>query len=209
MKTYQKKWLIISIVGISILLFINAPRAHAEEAVMIDDSLVYAASRKGIEYFFLPALYFNSATIGFSHKKNSLEHVYSASSYFGGGFMPTSFDIRFSYNINRYLNKNFYLPIWLRVSNTRRDVGFEEGYFPHTLRFSIGSGIGVFSKIFSKNYIRSEIGAGYSLNLTNASGDVFPYRTNFRDYSKEKYYPKHYPLFIPAIRFRFVFGRVI
>lgn len=152
-----------------------------------------------VELSAIPLLYFNYGHIGFSSLKNRNEHAVYLSSWFSD--TPPNFNLNLSYNYNRHFKKqsfqHFYLPFWSRASNTRRIVGFEEGYFPHLLRFSAGSGIGFSKQLFKRLDFRTELGIGASLNLTNDTGDMFPLRTNFNEYVLNEEYP-----ITPTVRFK-------
>lgn len=158
-----------------------------------------------IEFSIIPALLYNYTHLGYSIQTNQNEHAIFLSSYYWE--LPPSFNLNFSYNYNRYLNnKKLYIPYWFRISNTRRIIGYEEGYHPHTLRFSVGSGIGTHLTFAKRFGFRAELGLGAGLNLTNNSGAMFPYRMDFTNYSFDQLYPKHNPPILPAVRIKIGFS---
>jgi len=163
-----------------------------------------------IEFVALPFVAYNKIEIGLSKKiSKKHEHAIYASSSMEFLFSP-SFNMNMSYNFNRYIKEgNNYVPFWFRVSNTRNEVGYEDGYYPHTYRYSIGSGVGKLFQLSNKLFLRTELGIGVSLNLTNSSYvdnyDVFPLKFNFQDYKIDQNYPKYYPPIIPAIRIKIDF----
>ena len=162
-----------------------------------------------IDYFLLPTIIYNSMTFGVNYEKTpKFEHSLKlGASVFFAGTSPISFNV--NYNLNIYAkNRKNYLPIWFGLRNTLRDVGYEEGYFPNTLRPSIGLGFGRKAKIFKKLTIRLEFIAGASLNLTNGNYDFHSFN-KFSDYSFDKYYPQYNPKVVPALRFKMTFVKKI
>ncbi len=149
----------------------------------------YSYSR--FEGLILPALVYNHLNIGMSFSNNvKHEHVFSF-----GGFLtiynPLIFNLHVDYNYNRFLkNRQTYIPFWHRTGNTARNVGYEEGHFPHTLNFSLGSGIGKLNKLNERLLLRTELKTGASLILAG-DAEVFSYgKYNISD--------ADYPVF-PAI----------
>lgn len=157
----------------------------------------------GIEFGALPLLIYNTATVGWSKKNASRwEHAVSAGSTFELHYNPT-LNINVAYNLNHYFkNQQAYLPVWFRVSNTQRDVNYEEGYFPNTWRYGLGSGIGRTSVLGPNWFLRTELGLGAALNLTNPSRGTFGARIRFWEYGFEKIRPQNNPQIIPALRIR-------
>lgn len=153
------------------------------------------------EFFALPFGAYNQIELGISRKRDSWEHAVYSAAALEYAYAP-SFSINLSYNLNYYFpqHKQLYLPLWFRVKNKRREVGYEEGYYPHLLRYSVGTGIGKTWRTDKKISLRTEIGTGISLNLTNAKGDIFPYQFNYTDYRIDTRYPEQNPAFIPTLR---------
>jgi hypothetical protein len=155
-----------------------------------------------LEFSFIPLLKVNHAYVGCSfQQENGHEHTLMI----GGnlGFVPTFMDVNVSYSFNyRFKNKNLYIPLWVRVRNARREIGFEQGYFPHFLRYSVGVGIGSLKKLNESWFLRSEIGIGGSLNYTNPIGAVFPFRLDLENYGVDQYYPNYNPPTIWAARLK-------
>lgn len=175
-----------------VLILLASQKAHSQE---INERV------NRIEFCVLPALFYNYAHLGFSTQKFRNEHVIYFSSYYWG--FPPSFNLNVSYNYNRMFKKEYlYIPYWFRASNTRRIIAYEEGYFPHTLRFSVGSGIGTHLDLKKRFRIRAEIGLGISVNLTNGKGNMFPYRLDLSNYSFDQKYPEYNPHVIPAARLK-------
>lgn len=157
-----------------------------------------------VEISVVATLFYNYAHLGFSSCKERNEHSVFVSSHYL--MVPERFNLNISYSYNRFFkDEKLYVPYWFRASNTRRDVGYEDGYFPHTLRFSVGSGIGVHVPMKKRIGLRVEFGLGASLNLTNGKGGAFPYRLNYGDYSFDEYYPQYNPPILPAIRLKIGF----
>jgi len=163
----------------------------------------------GIEFFLFPAFLYSTADIGINYQtKKSTEFSFLLGSrlnlLFGG-----SFNVRATFNVNLYSrNRKNFLPIWFRVSNTRNNVGYEEGYFPHTLRLAIGTGYGRMTKLCRNFYLRSEIGCGVSLNFTSSKGSVFPYTFKSSDYSFDQQYPQYNPKVFPTVKLKFTFVKM-
>lgn len=176
-----------------LLLFVNL-KALSQN----DPDSIYARS---IEGYFMPALGFNHLSVGYTVlKPRGVETIVvgACNVYF---HMGTSINLNITANRNHYLKgRAFYIPVWVRISNTRRTVGYEEGYFPHTLRFSIGSGIGDVVKISKKLFLRTEIGLGVSLNMTNGRGNEWPFKFDYSNYEVDDDLPV-----LPALRLRLSF----
>lgn len=173
---------------------------------ILRDSIHKKKPEIGIEFFAIPALYYNNLNLGISFKKKkSFEQVFKINSTYSRFISE-----KFNYNVNSssnfyFRNSKNYIPLWARASNTRRDVDYEEGYNPHTLRFTLGSGFGRVSTIGKKMQFRTELGIGYSLNLTNSKGNVFPVLFNYSDYKFDAHYPQYNSKFLPSIRLNFAF----
>lgn len=161
----------------------------------------------GIEFFALPAIIYNSALIGYSvQKARSEQAIYFASRLGFSSFESVTFNVSLTQNF--YLrNRTYYFPICLDILNSRRDRYYEEGYFPHQLKFSLMSGFGEKMITSKKYYFRSEFLVGGSLNFTSTKGDVLPYRLKFSDYKVDRYYPDQNPLYQVVCRLRLSFVR--
>jgi len=159
-----------------------------------------------LEYSVLPLLYYSYAHIGYSNRQGRNENSVLLSSYHT--FLFPTFDYNISYSYNRFLkDSDYYIPYWFRVANTRHKVGFEEGYHPHTLRFSIGSGIGLNKFLRRKCGVRIEAGLGFSLNLTSTEGRGMYYlERDYSSYSFDQKYPDQNPPVILAFRLKIGFN---
>jgi len=159
--------------------FIAVPHSKASNKDSLSD-LNTKRNKFSIDYFLFPTVIYNSLTFGINYQQTTkIEHSvkFETSILLTGGMPTTSFNIKYNFNIYAKNIKN-YLPIWLSLKNTLRDVGFEDGYFPNSLRPSIGLGFGRVSKIFKHLTTRIEFIAGASINLTNGKQGVYPF-SNF------------------------------
>jgi len=159
------------------------------------------------EFFVLPAVLYNTIRIGLSYRhSNKVESLLTISSHIDALY-SFSFGTKIGYGFNTYLaNHKWYIPTWIDIRNVRRDVGYEEGYFPHKLKFSLGSGVGRVNQL-SKNWkLRTELGFGVSSLQTNSKGGVFELTKNFKDYKFDTYYPQYYPHFVPSIEIKLLFN---
>lgn len=172
----------------------------------LQDSIQKPKTKIGVEFFVIPAYIYNGLSFGVSLKKTDrFEQVFKMGASFEA-FLSKSFNYNLSSNSNFYFkNGKNYIPLWFKISNTRRNVGYEEGYYPHTLRFILGSGFGRVFTIGKKLQFRTEIGAGCALNLTNSKGDVFPILFNYSDYRFDSQYPEYNPKILPSFRLNFGF----
>ena len=160
-----------------------------------------AKSENSFEFFAVPLFLYNQISVGGSWKTPSrFEHAfYVSSSLLLIGTTPLNLNL--SYNLNRYCkNSKWYVPFWARISNTHRNVGYEEGYFPHTLRYAIGSGIGSRVRLGNRIDFRTEFGLGVSLNTTNSRNGF-----GYFSYDFDNQYPKQNPIILPAARFKVMF----
>lgn len=162
-----------------------------------------------VEFFALPAVFFNHASVGVSYKLQSpFEHNLSLGSWYDMMYFGESFNLNLCYSVNRYLGDGGnYIPLWFRVSNTRRTIGYEDGYHPHTLRYSIGTGFGRLFEINEKWGVRAEAGIGVALNQTSTLGKVLSLNLNLSDYTYDEYYPDQNPSIIPVFKFKVSFVR--
>lgn len=163
------------------------------------------------EFFAIPAVFFNHATIGLSYQSASFsEHNISIGSWHDSFFFGESFNLNISYSLNKYFrNSKNYIPIWFKISNTRRNVSYEDGYHPHLLRYSIGTGFGRVFEMGLKWTLRTEFGIGIAINQTSTAGKVLSLNLNLQDYSFDQNYPEQNPPVIPAFRLRMTFGRIL
>jgi hypothetical protein len=191
-----------------ISLFLSSERLHSQYSVTIigGDVNLPRYSQTGIEFFLLPAFYFNSADLGFVlHKRKSVEYtlLFNCKAVF---FDVPSFNLGATFNTNFYAhNGKSFLPLWFRISNTRRIVGYEEGYHPHSISLAIGTGYGRMFKLTGDLKLRCEAGIGLSLNAYSAQGKTFPFSFNPGDYAFHTPYPEQNPLFSPAIKLKCTF----
>ena len=158
------------------------------------------------EFFVLPAIAYNHANIGFSYRTSkAFEHNLSLGSSYGIND-GKKFNLNLSYNLNTYFkNKKIYIPVWFNIANTRRVTGYEDGYHPHTLRYSIGTGIGTLLDLSAKWKLRTEVGVGAGVNLTNTGGKVLSLDLNLSEYDYDQKYPDQNPHLIPTFRFKIAF----
>lgn len=113
------------------------------------------------------------------------------------------FNLNLNFNSNIYFGKsNRYFPIWIRLSNTRSAfTWWTSPVMPHSLKISIGSGIGFRYPLRNNYSIRTEMGIGASLMEESTIGGVFPYTLNLKDYQ--------YMRIVPAFKFKFTFCKLI
>ena len=84
-------------------------------------------------------------------------------------------NINLNFNTNVFLSDgDYYIPIWIRIANTRTDLYLSEKLQPHTLSFSIGSGIGSKIICYKKIFLRMECGMGLSFFLYSTKGYMLP-----------------------------------
>ena len=166
----------------------------------------FAKPRFGIDFFVFPGLAYNSAVCGFSYQKpGKMEHTVLCGSFMWFyARLVVNFNINYNLNVY-YKNGKNYLPIWFGIKNMVRNVDYEEGYFPNTLRPTIGTGFGRKSQISRNFFLRFECIAGVSLNLTN--GNTFP--SKYFSYSFDKLHPDQNPKVLPAIRICLAFEKII
>lgn len=202
--TNQKRLkLILILIGI---VFISFSRLQAQ--VNSSDTLFPTNAKINqfsIDWFLLPMVVYNSMTFGVNYQRTTkFEHSLKFdASVFRAATRPISFSINYNFNLYAKNRKN-YLPIWIGLKNTLKNVGYEEGYFPNTLRPSIGLGYGRKAQIFKKLTTRIECIAGASLNLTNRNNDLYAFN-KFSDYSFDDYYPQYNPKIIPTVRIKMTF----
>ncbi len=157
------------------------------------------------DIFVLPALFYNSTAIGLNYQNaTKMEYClkFGASIFFIDNIVR-NYNVNFNTNIYCKNRKN-YFPMWVGLSNSLRGVNFEEGYHPNTLRPSIGTGFGRKAKYFGRYVIRLELIAGASLNFTNGTNNIGPFR-HISEYSFDKVQPEYYPKIIPTIKFNVAF----
>lgn len=177
-----------------------------------NDSLYKRANtnnRYSIDFFALPAIVYNSVTLGFNYQPNArIEHSVKLGAWIlFAGAKPTNVNVNYNLNIY-YKNKLSYFPIWFGLSNTIRDVGYEEGYYPNTLRPSVGIGYGRKLKLLKRLTVRLEAIAGASVNLTYGRYIVSPMQ-NLSGYAFDTYYPQYNPRILPALRLKMTFVKTI
>lgn len=165
-----------------------------------------------IEFQVIPTIIYNYALTGYTLQLNK-KHEHAI--YLSTCLIPITgyrANLSITYNYNYFPKNNifYFTPVWLRVSNTLNDVGSEDGYSPHTLRYTLGSGIGVRLPIKKRFYFKSEIGMGTSLNFTSGSSKI----NSFTFYDPDNYkvddlYPDQMPRFLPAFRLNLKFGIIL
>jgi hypothetical protein len=193
----MKNWLPLIFIFFSISIY-------SQNSDSLSSTPILKSKETRFEFMIVPLLLYNRIDIGIGRKANKIEHTILTSSYLLS-IIP-AFNLQLSYNLNLYLKNNkSYIPLWGRISNTRKNFIAEEGYVPHTLRYSIGSGFGKIFKISKKLFLRTEFGIGLSLNLTNSDGKLFPFKTNFNDYKIDQHNPKQNPPLLPSFRFKLNF----
>jgi len=159
----------------------------------------------GIEFFVLPTVMYNSIDFGIVRNNGKrIEQALNLKIALNLLLPSAGFNMTYSFN---YFSKSkkIYIPLWFDFKHRRSVVGYEEGYFPHRLRFFIGSGVGRLFQLSDFWSIRTELGLGISFNFTNAEGDILPYKTNFLDYKIDTRYPEYHPFVFPAARLRVTF----
>lgn len=190
---------------LTILFLFSLAFSNANEKLILKTE----KGTKSFQFMISPFLFYNSCHLGFNlNITDNLENSFSI----GTELMNLSTSLRFTLNISNTVNFNlnnnqFYIPLLLRVKNNRHVLGYEEGYFPHKLRFTLGSGIGKKITFNDKVGVRIDAIAGASINLTSSKGKVFPNKFYFSEYSFDKLYPQQNPKIIPAIRLRVGFYR--
>ena len=63
----------------------------------------------------------------------------------------------------------WHLPIWIGTKFVNRNVGFEEGYFPHYMWIAGGAGLGIHYGGNDQWTFRTEIGIGPGFNFTDTN----------------------------------------
>ncbi len=164
-------------------------------------------SRLGVDLSILPAFLYNSLNTGLSLYTNpSTEHrlAVNLSNHFPGS--PTSI-INIHYATNFYFsnNKNYVFE-WIGIRNAIRDIGYEEGYHPNTLRPHCGIGFGRKMKNTRQFFIRIESGLGIALNFTSSNADQQHF-SQIKEYSFDTYYPEYNPRLLPVFLLKFTFGK--
>ncbi|MFT7156784.1 MAG: hypothetical protein ACI8Q1_001799 [Parvicella sp.] len=158
-----------------------------------DNYLRYGETKpiKQHQFTLIPGVFVNQFSYGLSFKKFKKEHMFDIAT---NTIQSRYWNVNINYNFNKYIKiSNFYIPMWFKISNSRREIGFEEGYFPHSLKFKIGSGIGKTTHMKKGYGLRTELGIGASLNLTNSEGNVFELPFNYGQYSFDSNYPQQNP----------------
>jgi hypothetical protein len=190
-----------------ITLFVCHSHLYSQHSVKgMKDDKQRMQSLVGLEFFLFPALHYNSADLGIVLQRGeSVEYALLFGCRAASVFGP-SFNLRATFNTNFYAkSRKVYWPFWFRVSNTRRIVGYEEGYHPHTLSLAAGTGFGRIFKLTDYLKLRLEIGLGIALNSFNSKGDIFPFLMNYEEYSFHRHYPQDNPLLSPALLLKCTF----
>lgn len=159
------------------------------------------------EFFVLTAGVYNNINLGFGKQiEDRREHLFMASSNLVLVFVPM-FNLNLTYNYNLYNQAGkVYIPLWARLSNTRRDVGYEEGYFPSTLHLAVGTGGGTKVMISDRFGIRTEMGMGLMVRMENDNnGDVVTHRLDLTNYTFRRNRREWYDPFMIALKFRVTF----
>lgn len=155
-----------------------------------------------VEVFAMPLPIGVSGSIGVSYKAGAFEQQLKVSSYTlltGMSAPRSSLSLYTSSNLYLRGSKN-YIPIWLGVNNILRDLEYEEGYFPHLLRPSIGTGFGRRWEFTDRIHFRTEVGLGASINLVNFEGGIRFYE-NLSNYGfDQSQYSYQNPKVLPDAR---------
>lgn len=159
--------------------------------------------RKSIQFSALPGILYNSVAFGVGYKKQTIENVFEANSYYLNPYGSDRFAIGFHYNRNYYLkNDRTYIPVWTGISRVNVNNNFEDGgpYYDK-MNLKIGSGIGRVFKINDVHQLRVELGIGAALHFENQSSwdneSPFPFKLALADFTLSENYPV-----IPALRFK-------
>lgn len=178
MKKFRIKLLIISFLSASIVC-----RAQSNY-----DKTTFN-SRTHIELMVLPALVFNSVSLGISrHISEKREQAITLSSQFVymGGNDPyfASATIRYNYNIYFAKPKRFnpYIPLWCGSRFMYFSGGEERSFSSQTIFYTVGTGIGLKCEFENGHKIRFELGVGgsmFSTRIPFKSSD-FDLRTDSR-----------------------------
>jgi hypothetical protein len=185
--------------------------------LFLDQTITYAQSNqtdtlsKGVkqhligtrlDFMLIPTFIFNNACIGLSfQKQHGIEYGFLMACRYTPVF--GFFNLNLNFNSNIYWGKsNTYIPIWVRLSNTRSAfTWWDSPVMPHSLKISIGSGIG-FRYAMRNNYsIRTEMGIGLSLIQESTIGGIFPYTLNLKDYNSAE--------ILSAYKFKFTICKLI
>lgn len=202
MQEQTKKSFFFIILVFSLLNFLNINLTLSQS--ISTDSIVKTKSKISLDFSLTPTIVFNSANIGIGYiGKRNIEYTILV----GCRYIPFYFfNLNLNLNTNIYFRKTlYYFPIWLRCSNARNDYGYGEK--PHSLRFSIGSGIGNKSFVYKKILTRIEFGLGVSYWLYSNKGRMLS-NYHLSDYKNNSYYGNvRRPNFIPAIKFKLTFTK--
>lgn len=188
---------LVILIFCSLLLSVNSVGQNTLSEVQEES----AEGNFKLEFNAIPLVFFNHLNAGVSYRTpGRLEHCFKIGASYEM-IRRTSFNLNVLYSLNAYFrNRGMYVPVWFQMSNTRNDLSHEDGYHPHTLRYSIGTGFG---KCFEINHnwgVRMELGLGAAVNLTNAKGEILTFDLDLNDYSRDITIPEQNPFIIPTFR---------
>jgi hypothetical protein len=134
-------------------------------------------SRPYFECMVVPAVIYNSASVGFSKMSSErAEHAiyYSGLIFFTYGRYISSVALRYNYNLilSQKRKLTTYLPLWTAARFL--DVpAIEELYPVQYFFYTVGTGYGAKFKIFGNQFIRAEAGIGVSIYQVRYPYSIF------------------------------------